>query len=583
MPVFSRPEVTEQPVVPLHLRARRRWREWSRHGNAEVVRWIREGVRIPWLDSQKPLPFNKTSQWEKHASPAELACAREEINRFVLMGAVKEISRAEALYLSPIFVVPKPRSTRYRLILDFRWMNTFTKKRKFKAEPLGHLESLLEKDDQMISWDMEDGFHLLGIHVDYQKYFQFQFEGRFYQYLVLPFGWTLSPVCYTKTMRVFNRVLRKEGLKIHAYVDDYLLAAKAGLMDFQKRRVLHWMARLGLSRKPGKGHWEPSTQICHLGVHIDTHLGRMTLDPDNAAKLVRKGRQIVAICRHTKRRVATKSLQSFLGACQFATIAVPELATYLRLLYDAVDQESPWSRLSGAQVKRVAFIHHLIYSTPAWHMWVPLPRTWVVTDASEQGWGGHVVQDQRTIAMASGHWTTREQMFHITRKETRAPRRVLQALKDQISGPWGLGSDASATVGCFRKRASKSPALQKELLATLRFLTKNQLPWPQAVLKIATHDNTVADSLSRLFYAPPSLPCPIVCRLHEVLPLIARLRREGLPGRIIGLPQWDSQAYRSLLDETSRFPPSSPPSLTFHFYNTLKPKESTDAYITSQP
>ena len=137
-------------------------------------------------------------------------------------------------------------------------------------------------------------------------------------------------------------------------------------------------------------------------------------------------------------------------------------------------------------------------------------------------------------------------------------------------------------MGCFRKRASWSPALQKELLATLRFLTRNQLRWPEAVLKIGTEDNTVADSLSRHFFVPPFFSCPMVCRLHEVLPLITRLRREGLPGRVVGLPQWDSQAYRSLLSKTSPSAPSSPPSLSFLFCNKMTPKKSLDVCIAGQ-
>jgi hypothetical protein len=524
-----------------------------------VLKWITQGARVPWI-THAPTPFNKSSQWEKHATPAELIAAREEIDRFLQMGALEEIPASQALYLSPLFMVLKPHTTnKWRLILDLRWLNSHTRQKKFRAEQLGNLEHIIQPNDQLVSWDMQDGFHLIAFHPDFRKFFQFQFQGRFYQYTVLPFGWTLSPWIYCKTMKVFSGVLRREGLRIHSYVDDYLLAAALGMMSWAKGRVEYWLKAFGLARKPGKGQWMPSTTIRHLGVAIDSVHGVIQLDPENASSLMKKGQQLVTVARKTQRRVRTKKLQSFLGSAQFATVACPELQTYLRLLYQGLDRQAQTVRLSGAQVKRIKFIVTLIKKTPVWKMWIELPRTWLVTDASPLGWGAQVKKDGTTQAVAQGLWTPIEAEFHITRLETRAVRRGLQALSCHLNPSWGLVSDATATVGAFRKRASPSPRLQKELMATLLWLQRQHLQWPQAVLKVSTRDNTVADALSRLFYVRPltGWECPL--RLQEVLPAIATLRRENLLGRVVGLPEYASQPYQALLNQHENPSPNSSP------------------------
>ena len=159
-----------------------------------MAAWIREGVRIPLIDGQRVEdvvePFDLRTGWEARASEEELAAVREEVLRGLATGAIMEVPMAQAKYVSPVFVVPKPGG-KWRLIHDLRWLNSQRRKPpRFKHERLGLLADVVRPGDQMVTMDMLDGYRMLEIHPDHQQFFQFIFEGRAYQWRALMFGWS---------------------------------------------------------------------------------------------------------------------------------------------------------------------------------------------------------------------------------------------------------------------------------------------------------------------------------------------------------------------------------------------------------
>ena len=82
-----------------------------------------------------------------------------------------------------MFLVPKPdkvvqlpdgsteTTKNYRMIWDGREVNLLCGKAKsFKMETLKKLQYLTRRGDWMVSMDLVDGFHALGIAPDHQKY-----------------------------------------------------------------------------------------------------------------------------------------------------------------------------------------------------------------------------------------------------------------------------------------------------------------------------------------------------------------------------------------------------------------------------
>jgi hypothetical protein len=110
-------------------------------------------------------------------------------------------------YVSKVFLVPKP-GNKWRLVMDFRWLNSHCVDHTCRFETLKTLNRLAKKGDYMFSFDLQDGYHAIGIAPEDRKYFTFNLNGRLLQASALPFGWNASPYVFVKTMKVLVQTLR---------------------------------------------------------------------------------------------------------------------------------------------------------------------------------------------------------------------------------------------------------------------------------------------------------------------------------------------------------------------------------------
>ena len=103
-------------------------------------------------------------------------------------------------------------------MLDLRPLNVYCRSYGMKMNTLRNLAAMgLQKDALMFSWDLEDGFHSLGIEPSYRKYMTFLLAGKHGQQELIrcaavPFGWTTSPWVFQKVMEVVVRLLHTPGL-----------------------------------------------------------------------------------------------------------------------------------------------------------------------------------------------------------------------------------------------------------------------------------------------------------------------------------------------------------------------------------
>jgi hypothetical protein len=66
--------------------------------------------------------------------------------------------------------------------------------------------------------------HVL-VHRSSRRFLQFAWQGRLFQFRVLPFGMSLSPLVFTKILRPVLRWARRKGIRLSAYLDDLLIIA----------------------------------------------------------------------------------------------------------------------------------------------------------------------------------------------------------------------------------------------------------------------------------------------------------------------------------------------------------------------
>ncbi|KAK3243466.1 hypothetical protein CYMTET_46880 [Cymbomonas tetramitiformis] len=297
------------------------------------MQWITHGVKLRWKRGPPP-PFDHGVSL-RDATRQQQVWLDAEKERLLENGAWTRATRRS--HVSRAFLVPKPGTNKWRLVVDFRWLNQWCVKNRVKMETLKKLRRLAKPGDWCFSFDLQDGFHALGIHPDFQKFMQFDLQGDLLQCSAMPFGWSDSPRVFCKFVRVMVEALRSpqaaedrreikrlrdgsavrqrwsvrrrtggaggdanrhSGMRVLPYMDDFLVLVDSQREGFLRREkvqlVLH---RLGLRRNEKKGHWEPTQVVEHLGLEVDLKLGQFRVTERRVHKIHARRRRSCAMQR----------------------------------------------------------------------------------------------------------------------------------------------------------------------------------------------------------------------------------------------------------------------------------------------
>ena len=116
-------------------------------------------------------------------------------------------------FYSRYFLVPK-RGGGLRPILDLRALNKHLKNFRFKMLTADSLMRSLRQGDWWTSVDLRDAYFHVPIYAPHRKFLRFGFEGKLYEYLVLPFGMSLSPRVFVKVTQAAVAPLRQQGVRL---------------------------------------------------------------------------------------------------------------------------------------------------------------------------------------------------------------------------------------------------------------------------------------------------------------------------------------------------------------------------------
>ncbi|KAK3249393.1 hypothetical protein CYMTET_41168 [Cymbomonas tetramitiformis] len=199
------PSGAGQKQPTLLERVRRSKGAWREAGaNAEVQQWVSRGARINWLHGP-PQPFDHGFTL-RDLTEVQQTWLKKEKQRHLDNGACFREKKPE--HVSQTFLVPKAGSNPWRIVYDFRRLNALCRQSRYKIESLKKLRRLAKKHDWCFSFDLQDGYHCVGIDPDFQKYMQFDVLSELFQCSALPFGWNDSPRVFVKFMKVLVECLR---------------------------------------------------------------------------------------------------------------------------------------------------------------------------------------------------------------------------------------------------------------------------------------------------------------------------------------------------------------------------------------
>ena len=145
----------------------------------------------------------------------------------------------------------------------------------FRMDSLNLLTDLADLDDLMSSLDLASGYHQADLDPKYYTYLEFQWEGEFYVFRVLPFGLASAPWCFTKIMRTISLYLCFRGVRLINYLDDFLFLVS----DSSLQHTGSWFWTL--SNQLAWQSMSPSL-ICNLHASLLTHLG-FVIDLDSGS------------------------------------------------------------------------------------------------------------------------------------------------------------------------------------------------------------------------------------------------------------------------------------------------------------
>ncbi len=237
------------PLVPL-VRSLRAWLALT-SPSRWLIRTIRLGYAIQF--ARRPPKFRGVHFTSVKAVDTHVL--RAEIAVLLAKDAIKLVPPADMRsgFYSPYFIVPK-KSGGLRPILDLRVLNRSLHKLPFKMLTQKRIFECVRPRDWFAAIDLKDAYFHVSILPRHRPFLRFAFEGRAYQYKVLPFGLALSPRVFTKVVEGALVPMREQDVRILNYLDDWLILAQSREQLCEHRDlVLSHLSQLGL-----QVNWEKS-------------------------------------------------------------------------------------------------------------------------------------------------------------------------------------------------------------------------------------------------------------------------------------------------------------------------------------
>ena len=153
------------------------------------------------------------------------------------------------------------------------------------AEPVpccGNVQDGNSRDHQTLptaggvghSLDFSDAYFHIPISHRSQKYLWFHIKGQTFQFTALPFGLSTAPLELTKVVKEVKLMAQAQGIRIHQYLDDWLLRAPSQEMCLHHTQTLLDLCRsLGWVVNMDKLELVPQQAFDFVGYHFDLSQG----------------------------------------------------------------------------------------------------------------------------------------------------------------------------------------------------------------------------------------------------------------------------------------------------------------------
>ena len=491
--VSNVPNVAQSP--PVGARLQNFWETWLELGaGPKTIQNLREGYTLPFRI--RPKLTRSPTVISCYANPHRNSYLLEALHQLMDKNAIELVQNPTSLgFFNRLFLVPKPNN-KWRPILDLSKLNLFLKVEKFKMETPETIRTSLQQGEWVTSVDFKDAYFHIPIQEQSRKYLRFHIQGRNYQFKALPFGLSTAPMEFTVVAKEVKLMATHKGIRIHQYLDDWLVRARSLQTCIQHTQILVKMCQdLGWLVNLEKSELEPKQVFNFVGYQFDLRSGRVRPTPDRWQNLQGKIQTLLLLPACPVRQfmsliglLTATEKQVHLGRLHMRPIQwhlknnwrVPESLEKVIPLPRSLHPHLQWW-LEESNVLQGQPLHPIKHDLQ------------IFTDASKEGWGAHLNE-----LTARGSWSVPESKLHINHLELKAVFLALKEFQDLCTNQIVLVATDNTTVVAY---INKEGGMKSGPLCALLWRILTWCSQRQVTLKarhIPGRLNVIADKLSRL-------------------------------------------------------------------------------------
>ena len=129
----------------------------------------------------------------------------------------------------------------------------------FKMETPETIRTSLQTGEWVTSIVFKDAYFHVPINNQSRKYMRFHIQGKTYQFKALPFGLSTAPMEFTVIAKEVKWLAMRQGIRIHQYLDDWLVRVKSLQVCHQQTQSLVTLCKdLGWLVNEEKLSWNPN-------------------------------------------------------------------------------------------------------------------------------------------------------------------------------------------------------------------------------------------------------------------------------------------------------------------------------------
>ena len=423
---FSVDHCVFAPVVPNALnvvivhhiggRLQKFWQRWSLLGaNPRVVSILKDGYILPF--KVRPNLVRDPLIVSGYANPLRNLYLKQALQALLQKEAVEMVRvRTSLAFFNRLFIVSKPNQ-KWRPILDLSALNKFLSVKTFKMETPETIRLSLQQGEWVTSLDFSDAYFHIPVHVTSRKYLRFHFQNQSYQFRALPFGLSTAPMEFTCVVKEVKLMAQSRGIRIHQYLDDWLIRAPTKESCHQgTQSLLALCQELGWIVNLPKSELEPKQTFEFMGYKYDLFQGLVLPTQNRWESILQKLESILS-----KPSCRVRKFMSLIGLLTATEKQVPLGRLHMRPIQWHLKRHWRVPESLEKEIPVPRSLHpHLLWWTKEANVLTGQPlhplshAVQIFTDTSKEGWGAHLGD-----VTARGDWSVPESHLHINLLGTR--------------------------------------------------------------------------------------------------------------------------------------------------------------------